>query len=122
YQPSGCRTWPGLPGYVRRAHGPGWALVGDAGYFKDPISSHGITDALRDAELLARAVLAEWDADLDEPLAAYADERDRLSLALFRTVDRIAAHDWSAPEIAGLLRDLSAATTAEVALLAALDG
>src|SRR5690606_9522113 len=27
YQPSGWRTWPGLPGYVRRAHGPGWALV-----------------------------------------------------------------------------------------------
>ena len=33
--------------------GPGWALVGDAGYFKDPITTHGITDALRDAELLA---------------------------------------------------------------------
>ena len=35
--------------------GPGWALVGDAGYFKDPITAHGITDALRDAELLAGA-------------------------------------------------------------------
>ena len=38
--------------------GPGWALVGDAGYYKDPISAHGMTDALRDAELLADAVLA----------------------------------------------------------------
>ena len=37
--------------------GPRWALVGDAGYFKDPITVHGITDALRDAELLANAVL-----------------------------------------------------------------
>ena len=37
--------------------GPGWALVGDAGYWKDPISAHGLTDALRDAELLARAVI-----------------------------------------------------------------
>ena len=45
------------PGYLRRAYGPGWALVGDAGYFKDPITSHGITDALRDAELLARAII-----------------------------------------------------------------
>jgi flavin-dependent dehydrogenase len=35
--------------------GPGWALVGDAGYHRDPITGHGITDAFRDAELLARA-------------------------------------------------------------------
>ena len=34
----------------RRAGGPGWALVGDAGYFRDPLTAHGITDALRDAE------------------------------------------------------------------------
>ena len=50
------RVFRGLPGYVRQAWGPGWALVGDAGYWKDPVTSHGLTDALRDAELLARAV------------------------------------------------------------------
>ena len=33
---------------------PGWALVGDAGWWKDPLSTHGITDALRDAELARR--------------------------------------------------------------------
>ena len=49
--------WRGVPGHVRRSYGPGWALVGDAGYFKDPITTHGITDALRDAELLSDAVL-----------------------------------------------------------------
>ena len=38
------------------ASGPGWALVGDAGYHRDPITGHGITDAFRDAELLADAV------------------------------------------------------------------
>ncbi|HUR19393.1 MAG TPA: NAD(P)/FAD-dependent oxidoreductase, partial [Vicinamibacterales bacterium] len=46
----------GHVGFLRRCHGPGWALVGDAGYFKDPLTAHGITDALRDAELLARAI------------------------------------------------------------------
>ena len=51
------RGFPGQPGWIRASAGPGWALVGDAGYFKDPITAHGITDALRDAELLARAVL-----------------------------------------------------------------
>ena len=35
---------------------PGWALVGDAGYHRDPITGHGITDAFRDAELLADAL------------------------------------------------------------------
>jgi flavin-dependent dehydrogenase len=52
------RAFAGAPGFMRRPFGPGWALVGDAGYFKDPLTAHGITDALRDAELLARAVLA----------------------------------------------------------------
>ncbi len=45
-----------LPNQVRRPTGPGWALVGDAGYHRDPITGHGISDAFRDAELLASAV------------------------------------------------------------------
>ena len=61
YEPGGpsgrLHGWRGVPGQVRRSYGPGWALVGDAGYFKDPITTHGITDALRDAELLSDAVL-----------------------------------------------------------------
>ena len=53
--PRALRTFRGQAGYVLRSFGPGWALVGDAGYFKDPLSAHGLTDAMRDAELLARA-------------------------------------------------------------------
>jgi flavin-dependent dehydrogenase len=45
-----------MPNFVRRAAGPGWALVGDAGCHKDPFLALGICDALRDAELLADAV------------------------------------------------------------------
>ena len=45
-----------LPNFFRRPYGPGWALVGDAGYHKDPITAQGITDAFRDAELLAEAI------------------------------------------------------------------
>jgi 2-polyprenyl-6-methoxyphenol hydroxylase-like FAD-dependent oxidoreductase len=66
------------PNYLRQACGPGWALVGDAGYHRDPITGHGITDAFRDAELLARAL----DVALREPalerqsLDAYAVARD----------------------------------------------
>ena len=46
------------PNHVRQAYGDGWALVGDAGYHRDPITGHGITDAFRDAELLADALHA----------------------------------------------------------------
>ena len=68
-------------GYLRRSWGPGWALVGDAGYFKDPLSAHGLTDALRDAELLARAIVdgRRDGADEREALAGYQATRDALS-------------------------------------------
>ena len=58
-RPAGpLRGFAGVPAFFRRSAGPGWALVGDAAYFKDPITAHGITDALIDAEHLARAVVA----------------------------------------------------------------
>jgi flavin-dependent dehydrogenase len=44
------------PAFFRQSYGPGWALAGDAAHHKDPIIARGITDAFRDAELLARAV------------------------------------------------------------------
>ena len=45
-----------LRGFFRKPYGPGWALVGDAGYHKDPITAFGITDAFRDAEAAAAAL------------------------------------------------------------------
>ena len=83
--------FPGHAGFFRRAHGPGWALVGDAGYFKDPLTAHGITDALRDAELLADAI----DAGSDDALADYQEQRDAASLELFETTDAIASFNWN---------------------------
>ena len=65
---AGYRMFAGRRGWMRRPFGPGWALVGDAGYFKDPISAHGITDALRDAELLARAI-GHTDSERDRMAA-----------------------------------------------------
>lgn len=45
-----------LSNFFRKPYGPGWALVGDAGYSKDPITAFGISDSFRDAELLADAI------------------------------------------------------------------
>lgn len=85
------RGFAGQAGYFRRSWGPGWALVGDAGYFKDPITSHGITDALRDAERLSRAIARNTGA----ALAEYQEERDELSTAVFEATDEIASYGWS---------------------------
>jgi flavin-dependent dehydrogenase len=107
--PARLRTWVGRPGFIRQAQGPGWALVGDAGSFLDPLSTHGITDALRDAELLARAV--------DDP-GWYAAIRDRVTGRLFDAADRIAGYGWDRDRIRQYLLDMSAAMGAELELIA----
>lgn len=110
------RGFAGGRGYLRQAHGPGWALVGDAGYFKDPLTAHGITDALRDAELLVRAVL---DGKA-EALEAYQQERDALSRPLFDVTDAIASFDWDLDEVKSLHTQLSAAMRSEADHIARL--
>lgn len=106
------RGFPGVAAFQRVPAGPGWALVGDAGYFKDPITAHGITDALRDAELLADAVVAAAAGD-QGAFEEYHRTRDALSAELRDVTERIAGYRWDYTELNGLLRDLSAAQRAE---------
>jgi flavin-dependent dehydrogenase len=106
------RGFPGVAGLQRVPVGPGWALVGDAGYFKDPITAHGITDALRDAELLADAVVAAAAGD-QGAFEEYHRTRDALSAELRDVTEQIAGYGWDHTEVYGLLRDLSAAQRAE---------
>jgi len=114
--------WAGMPGFARRSWGPGWSLVGDAGHFKDPISTHGITDALRDAELLASALLEAMSGARPEAtaLAGYQRHREALSAQLFAASDEIAAYDWDGSSVQPLLRRVSASMTDEVELLESL--
>jgi 2-polyprenyl-6-methoxyphenol hydroxylase-like FAD-dependent oxidoreductase len=67
-----------VPNFFRRPHGPGWALVGDAGHHKDPTLARGISDAFCDAALLAEALDAGWsgEAPLAESLARYEQQRN----------------------------------------------
>jgi len=111
------RGFPGHPGYMRRSHGPGWALVGDAGYFKDPITAHGISDALRDAELLARAV----EQGSEQALAGYQEARDELSSELFEITDSIAGFEWNLDTLQSLHLKLSKCMNHEVEALLGLD-
>jgi 2-polyprenyl-6-methoxyphenol hydroxylase-like FAD-dependent oxidoreductase len=111
------RGFPGHPAYMRQSHGPGWALVGDAGYFKDPITAHGISDALRDAEFLARAV----EQGTEAALANYQSNRDELSHVLFECTDEIAGFEWDLDSIKPLHKTLSVAMNHEVEALVSLD-
>nr|AFK79210.1 2-polyprenyl-6-methoxyphenol hydroxylase [uncultured bacterium F42-01] len=111
------RSFPGQPGLIRQSYGPGWALVGDAGYFKDPITAHGITDALRDAELLARAVIR----GSDQALAEYQSTRDELSWKLFDITDTIAGFQWDLDSLKPLHLELSKTMNGEVEALLGLD-
>ncbi len=92
-QTSPVRGMLRMPNHVRQGSGPGWALVGDAGYHRDAITGFGISDAFRDAELLAAALdcvlgcrAAEGDA-----LAAYCAARDRMSLPVLDITCELAA-------------------------------
>jgi flavin-dependent dehydrogenase len=119
------RGFAGLPGYVRASVGPGWTLVGDAAHFKDPITAHGMTDALRDAELLARALLTVPAGTggplLDDALDGYVAVRDALSCDLLHAADRVASFAWNLADLRGLLLEMSRAMRDEVAYLSALD-
>lgn len=112
------RGFGGLPGYLRRASGPGWALVGDAGHFTDPATAHGISAALRDAELLARAVV-DGNAS-DSAMRHYEATRDGLSLDVLRVGDALASYRWTLGEVGALLRELAAAIAVEAGVLAGL--
>lgn len=117
-EPTGrLRAFPGRPGFLRRSTGPGWVLVGDAGYFRDPITAHGITDALREAELVARAITATGEDELSE----YQEARDRRVRGLLGVTDRIAAFDWTLEEVKEHHLELNRQMKAEVEVLLALD-
>lgn len=111
--------WPAMPGFLRRCWGPGWALVGDAGYYKDPITTHGITDGLRDAELLADAIMDSLGGEVSEhaAFAGYQSARDRMSTRLFSATEAVAAYDWDERRVRTLLREVSAAMGHELELL-----
>jgi flavin-dependent dehydrogenase len=101
----------GRPGFLRQAHGPGWALVGDAGFFRDPATAHGITDALRDAEALAAAILSG-------DLAGYQAERDAVARPLLEVTDRIVGFEWNLGTLQELHHDLNKAMKTELTLIA----
>ena len=122
---SRLRSYPGIAGYQRRPWGDGWALIGDAACHRDPLSARGISDALRDAELLARAIVdglgaTVGDRALERSLETFRIVRNRLSHHLFTAADAIASYAWDLDTILVLLRSL-APQADDVTFLSELD-
>ena len=97
------------PNSFRRPWGPGWALVGDAGYLKDPVTGQGIQDAFRDAEL----VVTSLDAALGgarsyaEAMTAYQAARDEQALPMYEYTCQLAALEPPPPDLVRLLTAVS---------------
>ncbi len=94
-----------VPNYFRRPFGPGWALVGDAGYNKDFITAMGITDAFRDAELLVTAVVesSSGTRSFDDAMGEYRSKRDHEVAAIFELTTQLATLQPPPPELAQVL-------------------
>jgi flavin-dependent dehydrogenase len=95
----------GVPNFFRTPFGPGWALVGDAGYTKDPVTAQGITNAFESAEWCAdalHAVLAEG-RDIDDTMTEYQQRRDTQALPLYQFTTQLATLEPPPPEMQQLL-------------------
>jgi len=103
-----------IPGFFRKPWGEGWALVSDAGYHKDPVTGHGMTDAFRDAELLANAIHAGLDGtSMTGALGEYQARRDEFSRDVFETTQQIASLDWTDDSLLEIFMRFGAAVSTE---------
>jgi flavin-dependent dehydrogenase len=98
-----------LAGFFRKPYGPGWALVGDAGYHKHPITAMGITDAFIDAERLVDALDASLSGreSYDEAMALYQKERDEHALPMYEMTSQFASMEPPPAEMQQLLAAVS---------------
>jgi 2-polyprenyl-6-methoxyphenol hydroxylase-like FAD-dependent oxidoreductase len=94
-----------VPNYFRTPYGPGWALIGDAGYNKDFITAQGIQDAFRDAELCAAALNEAFSGarPYDDAMGDYRSARDRQVLPMYELTCELATLAPPPPELQQVL-------------------
>jgi 2-polyprenyl-6-methoxyphenol hydroxylase-like FAD-dependent oxidoreductase len=97
-----------VPNYFRQPFGPGWALVGDAGYNRDFITAQGITDAFRDAERCATALDEAFTGarPFDEAMRAYQHDRDEHVMSMFEFTCQLATLEPPPPEMQRLFASI----------------
>lgn len=94
-----------LPNFFRKPYGPGWALVGDAGYVKDPATAQGISNGFSHSELLAEALDEAFSGrrEMGRALADYERRRNEEVLPMFEHTVQLARLQPPPPEMATLL-------------------
>lgn len=94
-----------LAGYFRKPYGPGWALVGDAGYHLHPITAQGITDAFLDAERLVEALDESFSNGVayDDAMGRYQASRDAAAMPMYELTFGFATMEPPPPEMQELL-------------------
>jgi 2-polyprenyl-6-methoxyphenol hydroxylase-like FAD-dependent oxidoreductase len=101
-------TGAGLPGYLRKPYGPGWVLVGDAAYSKDPITAQGIIDAFDDAESVASALHEVWtgSAGFEQAMHRRQAARDARIMPIYEFTSELATMDPPPAEMQQLLAQI----------------
>ncbi len=91
----------------RRPYGPGWALVGDAGYVKDPCTAQGISDSFRDAEMISKALReAAEGVPTEVALARFHQDRDKAVKPMFDLTCQLASFKPLPAFMRGLFRSM----------------
>ena len=114
----------GVPNFFRRPFGPGWALVGDAGYTRDPITAQGITDAFRDAELCSTALDESLDGrrPFEVAMAGYQQARDAQVMGIYEFTTQLATGEPPPPEMQEVLGAVAASQDAMDAFASVIAG
>jgi flavin-dependent dehydrogenase len=109
---SKLRTTGETPAFFRASSGPGWALAGDAGHFKDPVTGQGMRDAMWAGRRLAEAVLPALDdpAAVDVATRAWEAERDRECLHAYHFANSDTRVEVQSPALCELVRDAGRTT------------
>jgi 2-polyprenyl-6-methoxyphenol hydroxylase-like FAD-dependent oxidoreductase len=94
-----------MAGYFRKPFGPGWALVGDAGYHKHPVTAMGITDGFADAQRLSDALDASFTGaqTYDDALGSYQRARDEHAMPMYEMTFGFATLEPPPPDMQHLL-------------------
>jgi flavin-dependent dehydrogenase len=123
-----------VAGYFRKPFGPGWALVGDAGYNKDPVTAWGISDAFRDADLCAAAIISwlnggagraagrEPDEAFDRAMATYQEARDADTTAMYDLTCKFATLAPPSAQMGQLLEAASSSVAAQQQFVSMMAG
>jgi len=94
-----------VPNFFRKPYGPGWALVGDAGYNKDPITAMGITDAFREVELCVTALdeTLTGARSYEDAMGDYQRKRDMQAMPVYEFTTDLARLEPPPPQTQQLL-------------------